>query len=57
MSRHVIPFFFVTGVSGVRKSTALRQARDMDDAQARFCLRDIDEAGVPTGVDLAWRRE
>jgi hypothetical protein len=52
-----VPCFFITGVSGVGKSTALRLAGQMGGAERRFCFRDIDEAGVPAGVDREWRRE
>ena len=56
-STAVVPCFFITGVSGVGKSTALRQAGDAAGADRRLCFRDIDEVGVPTGVDTKWRRE
>jgi broad-specificity NMP kinase len=53
----VDPCFFITGASGVGKSTALRLVRDASTAQEQLRFRDIDDAGVPRGVDAAWRRE
>jgi RNase adaptor protein for sRNA GlmZ degradation len=46
---------FVTGVSGVGKTTALGLVSET--APPHLCFRDIDERGVPAGVDSAWRRE
>lgn len=49
--------FILTGVSGAGKTTALEALRSRVPPLAPFEFSDIDEGGVPEGVDAAWRKE
>lgn len=43
---------FITGVSGVGKSSVVPKLREL---MPSFAIHDFDEVGVPEDVDVAWR--
>jgi putative ribosome biogenesis GTPase RsgA len=45
--------YFITGSSGVGKSTLVKSLKDK--LLADFKVHDFDEVGVPHGADLSWR--
>ena len=47
--------FILTGVSGVGKTAILKELQARLDP-SRFACHDIDEGGVPDGVDHTWRK-
>lgn len=47
--------FILTGVSGTGKTTLLECLRD-ELPESSYFLADIDQEGVPSGVDEEWRK-